>query len=66
KDTQAPMAIALFSYWLVGMPVACLLAFGAGWGGVGIWCGLALGLLTAAVLMNRRFLRRERLGLVGF
>lgn len=66
KDTRVPMMIAIFSYWLVGMPVAYLMAFQAGWGGIGIWCGLAIGLLAAAVLMNRRFLRRESVGLLKF
>jgi len=42
----------------------CLLGFPAGFGGVGIWWGLAFGLATAAILMNRRFIRRERLGLL--
>lgn len=64
KDTRVPMLIALFSYWLVGMPAAWLLAFAAGWRGVGIWYGLAFGLLAAAVLLNWRFLRRDRLGLL--
>lgn len=64
KDTRMPMLIALFSYWLIGMPTAWLLAIGADWRGVGIWCGLAFGLLAAAVLMNWRFLRRDRLGLL--
>lgn len=64
KDTRMPMLIALFSYWLVGMPAAWLLAFAAGWRGVGIWYGLAFGLLAAAVLLNWRFLRRDRLGLL--
>lgn len=64
KDTRVPMMIALISYWVVGMPAAYLLGFVAGFGGVGIWWGLALGLLAAAILMNRRFLLRERLGLL--
>jgi MATE family multidrug resistance protein len=65
KDTRVPMIMALVSYWLIGMPAAYLLGFAAGFGGIGIWWGLALGLMVAAVLMNHRFLRRERLGLLG-
>jgi MATE family multidrug resistance protein len=49
------MIYAAISYWLVGAPVAYLLGFTAGWGGVGIWLGLAFGLGCAAVLMLRRF-----------
>jgi MATE family multidrug resistance protein len=64
KDTRVPMLIALFSYWGVGLPVAYLLAFGAGWGGVGVWWGLALGLAAAALLLSGRFQRRDRLGLL--
>ncbi|MBO0664237.1 MATE family efflux transporter [Jiella sp. MQZ9-1] len=65
KDTRVPMIIALISYWAVGMPVAYLLAFVAGIGGPGIWAGLAAGLATAAIMLNWRYLRRERYGLVG-
>ncbi len=55
QDTRVPMVYAAVSYWLVGAPVAYLLGFTAGFGGVGIWVGLALGLACAAVLMLRRF-----------
>ena len=65
KDTRVPMLIALFSYWGVGLPVAYLLAFGAGWGGIGVWWGLALGLAAAALLLSGRFQLRDRLGLLG-
>nr|WP_102958605.1 MATE family efflux transporter [Mangrovicella endophytica] len=64
KDTRTPMLIAIFSYWLVGLPVAYVLGFVLGWGGVGIWWGLAVGLAGAAVLMNWRFYHREKLGLI--
>ena len=64
KDTRVPMIIALISYWLVGMPIAYALAFPLGLGGPGIWWGLASGLAAAAVMMNWRYVRRERLGLV--
>ncbi|KQT64469.1 MULTISPECIES: MATE family efflux transporter [unclassified Aureimonas] len=63
KDTRIPMLIALFSYWVIGMPVAYLLAFKLGFGGPGVWIGLASGLLCAAVLMTARFQARARLGL---
>ena len=64
KDTRVPMAIAVVSYWLIGMPAAYLLAFPLHWGGVGIWSGLACGLLAAAALMNWRFFRRQRFTLL--
>ena len=40
------------------------LAFGLGFGAVGVWYGLALGLLVTSILMTWRWHRRERLGLV--
>lgn len=52
KQARIPMLIALFSYWGVGVPTGYGLAFVAGWGGVGIWWGLAIGLAAAAVLMT--------------
>ena len=65
KDTKVPMVFAVFSYWAVGMTAAYLLAFYWNLGAVGVWWGLAVGLLLAAILMNWRFMMRERLGLVG-
>lgn len=64
KDTQVPMYIAMFSYWVVGVPVAYVLGFVVELGGQGIWSGLAIGLAVAAALMNWRYFRREKLGLV--
>jgi MATE family multidrug resistance protein len=63
KDARIPMAIALVSYWGVGVPVGYGLAFHAGWGGTGIWWGLAIGLAAAAVLMTARLLARIRTAL---
>ena len=64
KDTRTPMLIAVFSYWVVGLPAAYLLAFSAGLGGQGVWWGLAIGLSVAAILLTARVYRRERLGLL--
>ncbi|WP_347267435.1 MATE family efflux transporter [Paracoccus sp. (in: a-proteobacteria)] len=55
QDTRVPMFIAAVSYWLVGMPVAYGLAFGAGLGPAGLWLGLVAGLTVAALLLARRF-----------
>ncbi len=66
KDTTVPMVNALIGYWAVGFTVAVWLGFRAGWGGLGIWIGLAAGLLVAAILMVGRFALRERLGLLGW
>jgi len=63
-DTRWPMAFAAFGYWVVGIGVGAWLAFRAGWGGVGIWTGLATGLAIVAILMLGRWLLRHRLRLV--
>lgn len=55
KDARTPMWIAGASYWLAGFPACMLFAFGFGLKGLGIWYGLAFGLLVAAVLMCWRF-----------
>lgn len=62
-DTKAPMLFALIGYWLIGLTAGVLLAFQAGWGGVGIWLGLAAGLAIVAALIMLRWLRRHQLGL---
>ncbi|MFT5159530.1 MAG: MATE family multidrug resistance protein [Paracoccaceae bacterium] len=55
KDTKVPMILAVISYWVIGMPVAYILGFVWGYGGVGIWAGLVIGLTVAAVTMLWRF-----------
>jgi len=60
KDTRVPMAITLFAYWVVGMPVGWWLAFRHGLGARGMWMGLIAGLSVAAVLLFVRFWRSSR------
>jgi MATE family multidrug resistance protein len=57
QDTAAPMWIAAVSYWAVGVPASYLLAFHLGFGGPGLWLGLAIGLAAAAALLMLRFWR---------
>jgi MATE family multidrug resistance protein len=66
SDTKVPMAIALFGYWVVGIPVGYLLGFVFEWRGIGVWAGMALGLAVVAVLLTIRFSQRDRLGLVRY
>ncbi|MGP9806100.1 MATE family efflux transporter [Paracoccus sp. NSM] len=62
QDTQVPMWIAGFSYWVVGMPAAWALAFPLGLGPAGLWLGLCVGLTVAAILLMRRFWRGHARG----
>ena len=55
QDTKVPMIMAAFSYWAVGVPCSYLLGFVLGWGGVGIWLGLSIGLACAAISLSWRF-----------
>jgi MATE family multidrug resistance protein len=55
KDTRTPMLIGFACYWGVGLGSAVLLAFGLGWRETGLWCGLILGLMAAAIALNTRF-----------
>jgi MATE family multidrug resistance protein len=64
SDTRVPMLYAGLGYWGFGMPLSLLFAFKLGFGGVGIWIGLASGLVAVACIMIRRWTRREQLGLV--
>jgi MATE family multidrug resistance protein len=64
-DTRVPMMIAATGYWILGLPLGAILAFPLGMRGAGIWIGLATGLTIVASLLMWRWLRRDRLGLVG-
>ncbi len=55
QDTSIPMGMAIFSYWIVGLPAAYFLCFSLNWGGVGLWAGLAMGLACAAIGLIGRF-----------
>jgi len=63
QDTRIPMWIAIFAYWVPGIGTALLLGFATPLQGVGVWIGLATGLTVAAILLLRRWMMREKLGL---
>jgi multidrug resistance protein, MATE family len=60
QDTRVPMVLAVVSYWLIGIPCSYVLAFPLGFGGVGLWLGLVVGLACAAASLMWRFWRLVR------
>ena len=65
KDTRVPMWIAIFAYWVPGFGLAMTLGFFTSLGGLGVWLGLAAGLVCSAILLLWRWHHRERLGLLA-
>jgi multidrug resistance protein, MATE family len=67
KDTRVPMVIGTTAYLVIGLGTGYVAAFLIGLEAHGLWWGLVLGLLSAAVLMSWRFaaLTRGRPGHVG-
>ena len=64
QDTRVPMIIALTGYWLFGFATAAVLGFLPPLRGLGVWFGLAVGLVVVAALLHYRWQRRESLGLL--
>lgn len=64
QDTRVPMVLAAIGYWVAGFGSAVLLGFPLGWQGLGVWIGLAIGLLAVSILLVWRWHARDRLGLV--
>ena len=54
-DVKWPLQISLFAYFAVGIPFAYIAGSHLGLGPVGVWLGLLLGLMLAAILYLYRF-----------
>ncbi|WP_118950867.1 MATE family efflux transporter [Taibaiella helva] len=57
KDVKTPTILIAVAYWVVGIPVGCLLAFTFKMGASGIWLGFITGLTLSALFLSLRFLR---------
>jgi multidrug resistance protein, MATE family len=55
NDTRVPLLFSALSFWGIAFTSAYWLAFSAGWGAIGVWIGLSLGLAVYAVLLVWRF-----------
>ena len=54
KDVRVPTLFIFIAYWIVGLPIGCLLAFTYDWGAVGIWIGFIVGLTVSAIFLSLR------------
>lgn len=59
KDTHVPFIIGTIGYWLTGLGSGYIFAFVFGWGALGLWWGVAMGLAAAAILLTWRFHQRS-------
>jgi MATE family multidrug resistance protein len=55
-DVQRPMIYSVSIYLFGGVSIGYILGFTVHWGAVGIFCGLAVSLVLAALLLHYRFL----------
>ncbi len=59
-DTRTPMATNLVGHWLLGLPVGYALAFAFGWGVIGLWVGLSVGLILVGIILLVVWARKVR------
>jgi MATE family multidrug resistance protein len=53
-DTRTPMITGILGFWLLGLPVSLVLAFGLDYGARGLWWGLVFGLVVVAIFLLAR------------
>lgn len=54
-DTRGPFFVNLAGHYALGLPIGIALAWTAGFGAVGLWWGLSIGLTVVALLLTLRF-----------
>jgi MATE family multidrug resistance protein len=59
-DTRTPMLFNLIGHWMIGLPVGWWLCFRAGWGVVGLWIGLSIGLVLVGIVLVGVWARKSR------
>jgi len=60
KDVKIPTLYVCIAYWLVGIPLGCLMAFTFKMGAAGMWIGFVGGLTFSSIFLNRRFFKMLR------
>lgn len=66
-DVKVPTFVTLFAYWFMAIPLGYIFGIYLGWGAIGIWIALLIGLTLAAVMhltrfhvLSKRYLLRNR------
>ena len=59
-DTATPMIANLVAYWFIGLPLGYVLCFRLGWGAVGVWIGLCIGLILIGSALLYAWHRKMR------
>lgn len=57
QDVKIPSLLIFISYWVIALPLGYWMAFVLGWGAIGIWSGLLIGLTLVACAVTYRFHR---------
>ncbi|MDA1094815.1 MAG: MATE family efflux transporter [Acidobacteria bacterium] len=57
-DTRTPMVWNLAGHWVIGLPLGYVLCFERGWGALGLWSGLCLGLMVVGCVLVVTWSRR--------
>jgi len=60
-DTRTAMIANLAAHWLLGLPVGYVLCFAAGFGVLGLWIGLSLGLVAVGLVLLVTWVSRIRM-----
>lgn len=58
-DTRTPMITNLAGHWLLGLPVGYTLCFIVGYGVIGLWIGLSVGLIVVGVILLAIWARKS-------
>src|SRR4029079_2611548 len=61
KDVKIPTLYVCIAYWLVGIPLGCLMGFTYKMGAAGMWIGFVGGLTFSSMFLNLRFFKMLRL-----
>src|SRR5439155_6872276 len=59
-DTRTPMLMNVIGHWVFGLPVGYALCFRYGWGVMGLWIGLSIGLIFCIVALTATWVARTR------
>jgi MATE family multidrug resistance protein len=59
-ETRTPMITNVLGHWVLGLPVGYLLCFHYGWGVIGLWIGLSVGLVSVSAILVAAWWRKTR------